>query len=154
MHIDFALSSEQTKTRELAKMDMASLRYYALPGDIILRADGRDLSARWGWVPVLDFDLSLQQILNELKDSSGAMSLFEFTESDATLSFARDGDDVVIAASYCREMVRVTLIEFSEAVRAFHNKLLEDIRSKFPQLLDNKNLLEAFPDWKKEREFG
>jgi len=100
INIDYALSSTQLKIRDLAEMDIASLRYRALIGDIVLNVNGQDFSARWGWVPILDFDLSLLQIQKELKESPDAMCLFEFTESEATLSFARDGDQVVIGASY------------------------------------------------------
>ena len=35
------------------------LHYYAFYGDITFIVDGADFSAKWGWVPVLDFAVCL-----------------------------------------------------------------------------------------------
>jgi hypothetical protein len=144
--IDYILSpaqSTQQPIADLAILDQTTLRYHTLPGDIVFDANGQDFSARWGWVPVLDFDLSLQEINNELRDRDDAITTFEFTESDAVLNFARDGEHILISASYSPSVARVPLVEFTSAVQAFHHRLVRDIRTNFPRLLQNKQAREV-----------
>lgn len=63
-------------------------------GDVIFIVYEVDLSARWGWVPVLDFALGLDAIVDALAPEGAGDEVFEFTESDATIVFRRDGDKV------------------------------------------------------------
>lgn len=93
-----------------------------------------DLSAKWGWVPVLDFALSLDSIVDELAVGDGAEGLFEFTESDAVISFRRVGDAVEIEASYVPGLARVGYAEFRGAAKRFLLRVLEDLVGQHPDL--------------------
>ena len=67
MHIDYRLSEDwDENSTDLAAADETDLRYYAATGDIILRKDQTDLSARWGWIPLIDFALALREIAEAL----------------------------------------------------------------------------------------
>ena len=41
--------------RDLSTADDSELHYDLFLGDVVIQIDGVDFSARWGWVPVLDF---------------------------------------------------------------------------------------------------
>ena len=59
MHLDYRLSEDwDENSSNLAAADETDLRYYAATGDVILRKDQNDLSARWGWIPLIDFALA------------------------------------------------------------------------------------------------
>ena len=66
----------------LAEVDELRLRYDCFPGDVVFVVGAVDLSARWGWVPILDFAVGIKQIA----DGLGGEDRFEFTESDATIA--------------------------------------------------------------------
>ena len=100
MHLDYRISEDwDENSTDLAAADETDLRYYAATGDIILRNDQVDLSARWGWIPLVDFALALREIANALSVTEGSR-IFEFTESDATIQFERRGQNITIGASY------------------------------------------------------
>ena len=91
MHLDYRLSEDwDENSTDLAAADETDLRYYAATGDIIFRKDQTDLSARWGWIPLIDFALALREIAEALAVTEGSET-FEFTESEATLRFDRRG---------------------------------------------------------------
>ncbi len=72
MHLDYRLSEDwDENSTDLAAADETDLRYYAAPGDIIFRKDQTDLSARWGWIPLIDFALALREITEALAVSGG-----------------------------------------------------------------------------------
>jgi hypothetical protein len=62
---DYKLSSEwnrRTQTVDLRGADEMTLRYDCFLGDVVFSVDEADFSARWDWVPVFDFALSLRAI--------------------------------------------------------------------------------------------
>lgn len=141
--ISYKLSRDQRRDKpptNINGLDEARLRYYLLPGDVFFRADGKDFSAQWGWVPIIDFAASLRHIDDKLRTHHKAFETFEFTESDATLSFARDGDFVVIAASYSPDVARVPKNELTAAVRDLCLALVDDLKVHFPDLYQNKHV--------------
>ena len=46
-------------------------------GDIIFRVDGSNMSASWGWIPIIDFAVCLSRIAEELQPSQ--TESFDFT---------------------------------------------------------------------------
>ena len=100
MHFDYRLSEDWDENSiDLAAADETDLRYYAATGDIILHTDQTNLSARWGWIPLIDFALAMREIGEALAVREGSET-FEFTESEAKLQFDRRGQEMTISGSY------------------------------------------------------
>jgi hypothetical protein len=134
MNLDYRLSEDWDKSStDLAAAEEADLRYYAVPGDIILRKDQTDLSARWGWIPLIDFALALREIADALAVRDGT-EIFEFTESEATLQFERKGQELIISGSYSPGGIIVPLSVFKEQARAFARRLDRELLTKHPEL--------------------
>jgi hypothetical protein len=134
MHLDYRLSEEWDEdTMDLSTVAEADLRYYVAPGDIILRADQTDLSAIWGWIPLIDFALALREIAEALAVAEGNET-FEFTESEATLNFERQGQEVVISGSYAPGEVVIPFTVFREQVRDLSRRLDAELLAKHPEL--------------------
>ena len=134
MHIDYRLSEDwEENLIDLAAADETDLRYCAATGDVILRTDQTDLSAKWGWIPLIDFALALREIEEALAVTEGSET-FEFTESDATLQFDRRGDEMTISGSYTAGEITVPFAAFGEQVRDFARRLDTELMAKRPEL--------------------
>ena len=95
MHLDYRLSEDwDENSTDLAAADETDLRYYAATGDIILRKDQVDLSARWGWIPLVDFALALREIAEALAGLGGKQNVRVYRIGrDAAIRQARAGND-------------------------------------------------------------
>ena len=134
MHLDYQISEDwDESSTDLATADETDLRYFAATGDIILQEGEIDLSARWGWIPLVDFALALREIAEALSES-GKSETFEFTDSDATIRFDRKAQDVVISASYVPGEFGVPLMVFREQADDFGRRLDRELRAKRPAL--------------------
>lgn len=118
---------------DLAKATEVDFRFRVALGDLILAAPATDFSARWGWVPLIDFGASVHEILNHLK-RGGARSQFEFTESEATLTFVRHETGLVITASYAPGQIQIPIGSFEERLRRFEGELRADLVKHQPAL--------------------
>jgi hypothetical protein len=134
MHLDYRLSEKWDEdSTDLSTVAETDLRYYVAPGDITLRADQTDLSANWGWIPLIDFALALREIAEALAVEEGSET-FEFTESEATLKFERQGQEVAISGSYAPGIVRVPLPVFKHQVKEFARRLSAELLARRPEL--------------------
>lgn len=134
MHLDYRLSEDWDEdAMDLSTVAEADLRYYVAPGDIILRGDRTDLSAIWGWIPLIDFALALREIAEALAIAEGSET-FEFTESEATLEFERRGQEVAVSGSYAAGEVIVPLPVFREQVRELARRLDAELLARHPEL--------------------
>ena len=134
MHLDYRLSEKWDEdSTDLSTVAETDLRYYVAPGDIILRAGETDLSANWGWIPLIDFALALREIAEALAVEEGSET-FEFTESEATLKFERQGQEVAISGSYAPGIVRVPLPVFKHQVKEFARRLSAELLARRPEL--------------------
>jgi hypothetical protein len=134
MHMDFRLSEDWDEDfADLATVEETELRYYVAPGDVMLGRGETDLSANWGWIPLIDFALALLEIADALSAAEGSET-FEFTESEATLQFDRVGEEVSITASYAPGEIRVPLPEFRNQVDDFARRLDKALLQKHPEL--------------------
>ncbi|HUS63722.1 MAG TPA: hypothetical protein VMZ28_04225 [Kofleriaceae bacterium] len=122
----------------LATVDPATLRYHLFPGDVVVRGEGADFSAPWGWVPVLDFALCLSGIGQQVERDGEAR--FEFTESTAVLEFTRDETHVAISASYAPGVLRIERSEFADAVARFERRVVDELCARYPRLAQNAEL--------------
>jgi hypothetical protein len=138
MHLDYTLSGSWDKDPSfLTSANESDLRYYAFPGDIILRKEQTDLSTDWGWVQLVDFALGLRGILETIESEGGTEAEFEFTESDATLRFNRHGYDVIVSGSYAPGKILVPLSEFKKQIAEFTRRLDAELVRKQPDLREN-----------------
>jgi hypothetical protein len=137
MHLDYRLSEDwDENSADLAATEETGLRYYAAIGDIILRKDQTDLSARWGWIPLIDFALALREIAAALTVNEGSET-FEFTESEATLRFDRRRQEMIISGSYAPGEIVIPFTEFIERARDFGRRLDSELLAKRPELGQN-----------------
>jgi|SRR5450631_2358352 hypothetical protein len=143
MYLDYRLSEDwDENSSDLAAADETELRYYAATGDIIVRSDHADLSARWGWIPLIDFALALRKIAATLTIEEGRET-FEFTESDATLQFDRQGQEMTISGSYAAGEITVSFTLFVDRAKDFTRRLNAELLAKRPELKLNP-FYEAF----------
>ena len=134
MRIDYRLSEDWDEDlADLATAEETDLRYYVAPGDVVLSTDKTDLSANWGWIPLVDFALALREIADALSEAEGSET-FEFTESDATLQFDRTGDKVAITSSYAPGEIVVPLSAFKDQANEFARRLDKELLRKHPEL--------------------
>jgi hypothetical protein len=134
MRLDFRISEDWSdELSDLGTAEETDLRYYVAPGDVVLGSDQTDLSANWGWIPLIDFALALREIAEALSESEGSET-FEFTESEATLQFDRIGDEIVITSSYAPGELRAPFSVFQSQVDEFARRLNKELLQKHPEL--------------------
>jgi hypothetical protein len=134
MRVDFRVSEDWAEDlADLGTAEETDLRYYAAPGDVVLCTDQVDLSANWGWIPLIDFALALREIVEALSEREGSEK-FEFTESEATLQFDRVGDEIVITSSYAPGELRAPFSVFRNQVDEFGPRLDRELLQKHPEL--------------------
>lgn len=113
----------------------SDLLYSVFQGDIIFTVDSVDFSARWGWIPVLDFSRSILIAVLELDAESNTK--FEFTDSDAVISFQRSHDVIKISATYTKGVAEESFAHLLSQVRQFAQRVFRDLGIKYPSLLEN-----------------
>ncbi|MBV9671890.1 MAG: hypothetical protein JO076_03580 [Verrucomicrobia bacterium] len=135
----------EQEPEDLSSADETTLRYEVVQGDIILEHANVDLSAKWSWIPLIDFTAALQQIVRQLT-ATETLRKFEFTESDAVLEFRKQGNDVVITASYAPGAIKVPFSQFQQQVERFTTQFTMDIYELYPELSRNPAFLRlGFP---------
>lgn len=146
LRLDYALSPAWNATPDvdLAGAEEWMLRYDCFLGDVIFMVDEMDLSARWGWVPVLDFALALDAIVDALAVGDEAEELFEFTESDASIAFRRAGDLVEIDASYVPDVATVGYADLRGETKRFVLRVLEGLIGEHRELATNPFIARKF----------
>lgn len=132
------VAAAKAKAVDLASADSAALRYHLFPGDVIVRGEGANFSARWGWVQVLDFALSLEAIDETLERERAGR--FEFTESTAALDFQLEDDHVYVSSTYASGLLCVRSARFREEVRRFVQKVTRDLCEQHPRLAMNAEI--------------
>jgi hypothetical protein len=123
----------------LDEVDEMTLRYQVHLGDVIFVADGVDFSARWGWVPVLDFVACLNIVIKQLSEGETHCSL-DFTKSTAEIMFNRTHDSILISSNYAPGQAIVQFEDLTRAAAELSRKVSEDIWSNYPELSKNSHL--------------
>lgn len=144
--LGYVLSGAGVAPAELATADEMTLRYDCFPGDVVLTVDDVDLSARWGWVPVLDFAMALDDAVDGLTRAQDGTQVVDFTENDAVLELTRRGTDVAVTASWTTGRAVVALADLRSGAKGLLQRLLTDLVARFPQLADNPVIVERFGD--------
>ena len=109
-----------------------------------MMVNGHDFSARWGWIPIIDFAVSLRHIAAELAEGKCAETEYSFTESEAVIRFRRVEDNVLISASYVRSTAQVSVKEFTNATTDFASKVAQELGQRYPLLLKNEAFVACF----------
>jgi hypothetical protein len=136
--LDYDLSpswKRQWAERDLRHASESELRYECFLGDVTFVADGVDFSARWGWVPVLDFAVGLRSLASELVELREAS--FEFTESDAAVHCERTDHDVTIDANYAPGRAHLRFTELQVETRRFELRVIAELAADNPTLAQN-----------------
>lgn len=136
--LDYALDPSWRRHWEgldLRSADETALHYKCFLGDVVFIVDDADFSARWGWVPVLDFALSLRAIATALGASD--YETFEFTESDDVIEFTRRDGGIRLEASYVKASAEVSYAELSLEAERFLARLLAEFGQTHPELREN-----------------
>ena len=97
-----------TERRFWENANVNDLRYDVLLGDIIIKINGIDFSAQWGWIPLLDIAYCLRLMSEEILVCNTESS-FDFTESDDWIKLRNRGTEVEISTSYVPETTHVDL---------------------------------------------
>jgi hypothetical protein len=138
--LDVRLAPEwirRTAEQDLGLASEADLRYEFLLGDIVLRAGDVDLSAEWGWVPLLDFIVSLIMALKRLP--STGHEVYEFTESGAELRFYIVNGAVEVRSNYAAGTIRTSYEHLMDVAKDFAGRAIGELRAAVPNLDRNPN---------------
>jgi hypothetical protein len=119
-----------------ATATVADLRYRIALGDVVLKEGSVDLSAPWGWIPLIDFVVGVRDLVHSLK-MDGSEAEFEFTESEALLRFRRKGGKLAITASYANGEAVVPIPTVIEHLKKFEDDLRAELLTRYPELRRN-----------------
>jgi len=125
-------------TEDLKAVDEMTLRYELFTGSLWLEKDDKKIAMDWKWIPLLDFALCLRTLCNHLGKQPKGEEVFDFTESDATLTFRREENKCELFASFSDTSFIMSFTEFQEAVQQFCEKVGADILSKNEGLKNNR----------------
>jgi hypothetical protein len=121
--------------KDLSDASEEDLRYSYLLGDVDLRSGDIDLSANWGWVPLLDFVASLITLLRRLPTTREES--FEFTESGSQLRFYLKDGWVEIRSNYEPGIIRIPYEDLMRRATDFAVDTVKTLREAAPSL--NRN---------------
>jgi len=147
IELDYTLSADWNSRGaqvEWASADEMTLRYSAFAGDVVFVVNGHDFSARWGWIPLLDFAAGMARVVRDL-ERGASLRVFEFKESSACLSFSRMDAQVAITSTYSDAAAVVELSELADTCDAFAARVLDDAQRQHPELRRNPTLPQWFP---------
>jgi len=142
-NVDLA-SIQKAREVDLAAATIYELRYSLFVGDVRITDSqaGVDLSALWGWVPVIDFALGLKYVADVLETEK--VGQFDFTESEAALNFCRVGDSVEISATYAPGLINVPVETFRYDVETFALRMVNDLCTRNIRLAANPEIRRQF----------
>ena len=145
LRLDFVLSGDDG-IDDVADADETDLRYDFLLGDLVFEIGDADLSAPWGWVPILDMALALRDAVQTLASEDEVV--LGFTENDATIRFVREGGRIRAIASYGDDMVAplVGLPALTNAVETFGRAVCATAVERAPAIAENEAFLRIASD--------
>src|SRR5258707_794505 len=143
MKLDFRLAEPTTDSWSHA--DEEDFRYRVALGDLILEIGSKNFSTHWGWVPLIDLAASLRHIAKKLQHS-GRTETFEFTESESWLRFSRQGDQVIVTASYTPGEARIEYSRFVQAIEELSKQLRAELLQRNSALSENPAFQRLLPE--------
>lgn len=139
------LRNAKIESIDAATIDEIKLRYELFLGDIAFKTNNCDFSTNWGWVPVVDFMACMNSIVIDLLNDA-RLPYFEFTESDAKITFRNDGSMIHVASTYAEGEFIISLEEFARIVRSETRRLRGELLSLYPRLSANQVFDKLLPD--------
>jgi hypothetical protein len=119
--------------------DLGDLRYCIFLGDVVLKIDDQDFSALWGWIPLLDFSISLVCMLRNLPDSG--IEVYEFTESVAELRLTMAKSSVEVTCNYADAIAQVAYDDFRQEAERYGSAVFDAAVTSIPGLARNPSFL-------------
>ena len=111
--LDYKLSEDYIKDlkwHDHATADRTTLDFYIFCGDITFQINDACFDAKWGWVPVLGFAISMYDIVEVLQVKK--YFRFYFTESGDELNFELLNSFVKVSANYTLDTAVIKLSEY------------------------------------------
>jgi len=142
--LDYMIRSAPPLSADLRDLGESELQYDRFLGDIIFRVDGSDMSASWGWVPIIDFAACLSRIADALQPN--VTESFEFTESEHRIDFTLREGTVEIHATYGGDSARVNSDELRRSAREFLKRVLDELSAAYPSLAGNAVIRRLYPN--------
>ncbi len=126
----------------LSGISLADLHYSNLfNGDVIIKDENVDLSAEWGWVPILHFAEVLYFISENILSSGH--EVYEYTENSESLSFDLAGNMLNITASYSNQNIQVPIEVFKKVSQNLLLKAYQDFCELRPEAIDSPAMAEV-----------
>jgi hypothetical protein len=122
----------------------ADLLWSFFPGDVGIKEGEDGFETNFGWVPILHFSLSMIAIYESLSKVGDVIERYIFTEADESLSFRRSGTAVVIEPSFSPTRIISHMAAMRVAVKSFTERVISDLGSAYPSLLENTLIDEMF----------
>lgn len=148
MDLQYILRPEWRRSvdqERLAHATLVDLHYYVFLGDVRLVINAADLSATWGWVPLLDFASSMYDIVTGLEQNEHRAEVYDFTESEAFLRFIRNSSKLECRSNFTHDLGEVEFEEFRKIAYARTYDFVRYIYLNNPGLRRNENFRQMFP---------
>lgn len=140
--VDYSVSPSSLATlkgSDVLRLTEDDLHYNYLLGSIEFIVEEKDFSARWNWIPIIDFAIDVIEILNNLPIQK--KDIFYFTESDAKIEFAMLSEDrVAISSNYGKDnqnKAEANYIELKTVFLQLLTRIIVDVRIMAPNIIDN-----------------
>ena len=103
---------------DISNIDMMTLRYDFLLGNVYICEDDVCIEMDWEWIPLFDFSESLKFILRELNNKNKPY-IFEFTECGDILKYERLDNSIKITSSFSSNFIQTDWNEFNSKANKF-----------------------------------
>jgi hypothetical protein len=137
--IEYQFTDNQSGIKNI---DDLALRYELFLGSLTFEKGDKKIAMNWKWIPLVDFVICMQYVCSQLNDLETGDNVFEFTESDATITFHKEGNQLKINPSFSDVSLTMNFTEFHAAVMIFSKNVIVDIFATNKELQDNKEFKE------------
>jgi hypothetical protein len=120
--------------RSVLLAEGTDFQYDLLYAHVMFRVGAADFALEGG-TPLLDASAGLRWLMDLLADAE--QRTYESPVSRAKITFARAGDLVAISATYTEATASVGFTELHHAVKAFHERVTQDVLARYPGLREN-----------------
>ncbi|SFC82836.1 hypothetical protein SAMN05421747_13216 [Parapedobacter composti] len=128
--------------------DETALRYHLFLGSLILKRENKSIVIDWDWIPLIDFAICLLAIYNSLHKKTQGEEEFEFTESDARITFQKNENNIKIITSFSDEALEMNMEEFQKAINKFYKDIIFEVAKENQEIKGNN----SFNEYLKEAE--
>ena len=134
--LDFSLQppSRRESETDFASVRVLSLHYRYFYGDATFVINEVDLSTRGGFLTLVDFAVELDRIATALLANDDSAQVYNFTESDDSISFRRKQEVIEVSSSYAPGVASAGPSELSIEARLFLLRVLNDLIVRHPEL--------------------